>query len=625
MHDGFLFYALIFLLAAVIVVPLVKRSGLGAVLGYLVAGVLIGPFGLKLITNNEDIMHFAEFGVVMMLFLIGLELEPRTLWRLRKPVLGLGSSQVILTTGIISLVGHFCGLDWPIAATIGMAVSLSSTAIAIQLMNERNLMPTYTGQQAFSVLLFQDLAVIPILALIPILADSANVRSMTDALAVVQQQAGGSVWEKTLTVIGLVTFLALLGHYGIRRLLAFIARSGIGEIFTATALLLVVGVSFLMQSVGLSPALGALIAGVILAESEYRHEIETQIEPFKSLLLGLFFMSVGMSIDFAVFHDHMFAIIGAVAGLIAIKFIVLATMGKVFKLDLGQNLLFSILLAQGGEFGFVISQFAFQQNLLSEDMMSMINVVVALSMMITPLLILFYDRKLARKFMSFMPVNLEEMQPRSIEHSDVVIVGYGRFGQIIGRLLQANGIRKTILDHDPKQIDFLRRFGWKVYYGDVADMRLLRAAGAEKARLVVLAVDERGKAVDAARKIKSEFPHIKIMARAFDRRHAYDLTKAGVDYFERETFEAALHMGEEVLKELGYNAAAAKRLARKFSQHDRDTLRDSFQHFEDEKAMISHSLQSREELIKIFESDRGEVQNSVDMTAALHPDEGKLL
>jgi glutathione-regulated potassium-efflux system ancillary protein KefC len=605
MSDGFLYYALIFLAAAVIVVPLAKRSGLGAVLGYLLAGIAIGPFGLELINNPETILHFAEFGVVMMLFLIGLELQPKTLWRLRKSILGLGGSQVLLTTFLGTIILLLMGLEFNVSLAIALGLSLSSTALVIQLMNERHLLPTYTGQSTFSVLLFQDVAIIPILAIIPLLASAGNITSVTEVIEVVEQQAGGNVWEKTLTVIGLVSVLVLFGHYGVRHLLRYIAQTGIREIFTAFALLLVIGVTFLMKSVGLSPALGAFIAGVILADSAYRHEIETQIEPFKALLLGLFFISVGMSIDFNVFTQFLYVILSGVVGLILLKFAVLFLLAKLFKFDISQNLIFSILLAQGGEFAFVIFQFANQENLLSQDVTSILNVIVALSMVATPFLILFYDRFLSPRFSSFSSLDTPSRQPSLNFHqnSDVIILGYGRFGQIIGRLLKACGIQPTILDHDPKQIEFLAKFGWKVYYGDVSDMDLLEKAGANKARFIVMAIDDRDQAVAAVKAIKERFPSIKILSRAYDRRHAYELRKAGVDYFERETFGSALSMGTNILERLGFETHQAQNLAWKFAQHDHKTLVESFKHFEDEKALISLALQSRDELEKIFQAD----------------------
>lgn len=614
MEDhGFLYYALILLSAAVLVVPLAKRSGLGAVLGYLVAGVIIGPYALKLINKPEAILHFSEFGVVMMLFLIGLELKPKTLWRLRKPIIGLGGSQVILTAAAFTACLMLMGLTWPVAVAIGAGLSLSSTAITLQLLNERNLLQTYAGQSSFAVLLFQDIAIIPILAMIPLLAASNSVGNMSDVITVVERQAGGSIWLKGIEVVGLVAAIGVIGHYGMRHLLRFIASTGIREIFTATALLLVISVTYLMQQVGLSPALGAFLAGVVLADSEYRHELENNIEPFKALLLGLFFISVGMSINFEVFLANWMPILGYVGGLIALKAIVLIGLMKLGKMDRSQGFLFAFVLAQGGEFAFVIFQFADQVNLLSPDLTSTLNVTVALSMLFSPLLMILHNRVIAPRFESFTEIN--PPKPTVIEQvNPVLIIGYGRFGTIVGRLLHANGIRATIIDHDTKQIDLMRRYGWKVYYGDATEIDLLEKAGIQHAKLVIMAIDDPDQAIQAVKGIKRAFPHVKILARAKDRRHAYELRKAGVDYYEREVFHSALSMSEEALKRLGYRAYAAKTLTRKFAIHDEKTLHQSFHFFEDEKRLTSFALQSRDDLEKVFEADR--------LDADLHRNEG---
>jgi monovalent cation:proton antiporter-2 (CPA2) family protein len=601
MTDGFLYYALIFLLAAVIVVPIAKRTGLGAILGYLLAGVAIGPYVLGLINEPEDIMHFAEFGVVLMLFLIGLELQPSTLWRLRKSIIGLGASQVIFSTLAIAAVAGLFGLSWPVCLAIGMGLSLSSTAIIIQLLNERNLMPTYPGQSAFSILLFQDIAVIPILASLPILATSAGVVSQD---AVIEKDMG-YWWEETFKVVGFVGTLIVLGHYGLRHVLRYIAQTRVPEIFTATALLLVIGVAFLMQAIGLSPALGAFIAGVILADSEYRHEIEVQIKPFKSLLLGLFFISVGMSVNFDVLGNHLNAVVLSVIALMSLKFLIMAGISKIFGMQAYQYVLLSTLLAQGGEFAFVISQYAHQVNLFDTELSNIINVTVALSMLLTPLSMILYDRIAQKKFSSFSSVDAPKTsQDLSVEQNSVIVIGFGRFGQIIGRLLRVNGIPTTVLDHDPENIEFLRKSGWKVFYCDATDMEALKSAGAGRARLLVLAIDNHDVGLKVARRIRETFPDLRLYVRAHDRRHAYELSKIGVEYFERETFESAIHMGQEVLKAIGYRPESARTLSQKFAQHDRKTLRDSFAHFEDEKALITFAQSARTELESLFESDR---------------------
>ncbi len=609
MTEGFLFYALIFLLAAVIVVPIAKRFGLGAILGYLLAGIAIGPYVLGFIKKPDDILHFSEFGVILMLFLIGIELQPATLWRLRKSILGLGSSQVALSIGLVSAVAVMFGVPWPIAVGIGMAVSLSSTAITIQLMTERNLLPTYTGQSAFSILLFQDIAVIPILAAMPLLANFlVEPETIVQAVEAIEHEVESeSLWEEALKVIGLVSLLIAVGHYGLRHVLRFIAQTRVPEIFTAAALLLVVGVTFLMQTIGLSPALGAFIAGVILAESEYRHEIEAQIKPFKALLLGLFFISVGMSINFTVLMHNVSTVAIGLAFLLLLKFAAISIVGRIFGMQAYQYVLLATLLAQGGEFAFVISQYGHQVNLFTADAANIINVTVALSMLLTPLMMIAYDKVLKIRGNSFSPVTpTHAPEQQDFEQNPVIIIGYGRFGQIVGRLLTVNGIPTTILDHDPENIEFLRKFGWKVFYGDASDMDILESAGAGKAKLLVLAVDDPENTLKTAKRIKEAFPDLKIFARARDRRHAYELSKLGVHYFERETFESAIHMGQEVLKGLGYKHDSAWTLSQKFAQHDRRTLRESFDHFEDEEALLTFAKSARLDLESIFEADRND-------------------
>lgn len=600
MHDpGFLFYAFVFLAAAVAVVPLAKLGGLGSVLGYLLAGILIGPFGLQLISQPEDILHFAEFGVVLMLFLIGLELRPSTLWRLRKSIIGLGSVQVIVTSLVIAAIARLAGMDMATSVTIGLGLGLSSTAIALQILSEKNLFKTYAGQSTFSVLLFQDLAVIPILVLVPLLAMGAygpEIQSSATA------HNGEHVWLMPLKLVGVVTLIVVAGHFGLRHIFRLIAMSRIKEMFTAIALLLVVGVTLLMETIGLSAALGAFVAGVVLADSEYRHEIEIEIEPFKALLLGLFFISVGMSIDFDTLASQPFIILSCVAALIAVKSVILLGLGYIFKMQLSQNILFTFLLAQGGEFGFVIFQFAGKAGLLTPEISNPLILIIALSMILTPLLIIVYDRLIQPRFATFTPLAEPKALPE--EAAPVIIAGYGRFGQIVGRLLHAQGVSVTILDHDPNQIDMARKYGAKVFFGDVTDLALLRAAGTDKAKILVLAIDDRENAVRAAKLIREHFPGIKILARARDRHHAYKLTKAGVDIYHREMFESALSLGEQVLVGLGYRAFMAREKARKFARHDKRTLKESFEHFEDEEALISFSLRSAQDLARIFEQDR---------------------
>ncbi len=603
-EHGFLFSAFVFLAAAVVVVPIAKRSGLGSVLGYLIAGVAIGPFGLTLITNPEDILHFAEFGVVMMLFLIGLELEPRMLWRMRKPIAGLGGLQVAVTTGILCTIGLAAGLAWQTSLAVGMALALSSTAIALQTLNEKNLMGTGGGRSAFSVLLFQDIAVIPMLALLPLLAIPALAAAGGGDGHAEGALAGLPGWLRALVVLGSVVAIILAGRFLIRPVMGFIAASRIREIFTAFALFLVIGIALLMQVIGLSPALGTFLAGVVLADSEYRHQLETDIEPFKGLLLGLFFISVGMSIDFDVAAAAPVIVTALVLGLMAVKFVILTGLGRAFGLPLSQIMLFACVLAQGGEFAFVLFQFAVTEGAIPAPTAALLTVVVALSMALTPIVILLHDKviqpRLGRRQQA------DDMDPIEDGGHPVIIGGYGRVGQVIARLLNAHGIGTTLLDHDPDQIDMTRRYGSKSFYGDVMRLDLLRAAGVERARMFVVAIDDEEQAVELTQLLKEHFPHLTVMARARNRPHAYALMKAGADIYRRETFLSAVDMGEAALRHLGFGAYRARRAARRFARHDIDTLIDSFDIYEDEKALMSFSRARVDDLEQVMVQDAGQ-------------------
>ncbi|HEY9643770.1 MAG TPA: monovalent cation:proton antiporter-2 (CPA2) family protein, partial [Coleofasciculaceae cyanobacterium] len=500
MHNENLFFqAFIYLAAAVLSVPISKRLGLGSVLGYLIAGVIIGPFGLRFVgQEGEDVMHFAEFGVVMMLFLVGLELQPSLLWRLRIPILGLGGLQVAVTTLVIAGISLLFSLPWQTGLAVGMILAMSSTAIVLQTLNEKGLTKTEAGQSAFSVLLFQDIAVIPILAFLPLLAiQSASVSQTARQVVWVaaeqtaDQSAALPPWQQALLVMAIVGGIIVGGRFLMRPIFRFIAATRLREMFTATALLLVIGIALAMQQVGLSPALGTFVAGVVLADNEYRHELESDIDPFKGLLLGLFFISVGASINFNLLIQQPLLILGLVIGLAIIKFAVLFALGSFFKLELSQSLLFAFALAQGGEFAFVLFSFTTQAKILPTAVASPLVAVVALSMVLTPLIMIINDKIVQPRFAA----QADEREADEIDDNEnpVIIAGFGRFGQIIGRLLLANGCQITVLDHSPAQIDLLRRFGWKVFYGDASRLDLLHAAGAERARLLVLAIDDRDK------------------------------------------------------------------------------------------------------------------------------------
>ncbi|MBD1915776.1 MULTISPECIES: glutathione-regulated potassium-efflux system protein KefC [Cyanophyceae] len=615
MHSEDLFFqAFIYLMAAVLSVPFAKRLGLGSVLGYLIAGVIIGPFVLGLVggEQQDDVMHFAEFGVVMMLFLIGLELRPSLLWQLRGPILGLGGLQVAVTTGAIALIAVLVGLPWTMALAIGMILSLSSTAIVLQTLNEKGLMRTEAGQASFSVLLFQDIAVIPMLALLPLLEMGQTAIGPHAAVLVATAEASGGLpaWQRTLLVMGAVGGIIVVGRFLMQPVFRFIADTRLREMFTATALLLVIGITLIMQMVGLSPALGTFVAGVVLADNEYRHELETDIEPFKGLLLGLFFISVGASIDFNVLARQPLLILGLVVGLMLLKGLVLLALGRFFRQSLSQNLMFAMALAQGGEFCFVLFSFAQQSRVLPTTITAPLVVVVALSMALTPLVMIANERLVQPRFVS----QGEQREPDTIDDGEtpVIIAGFGRFGQIVNRLLVANGIQTTVLDHDPATIDLLRQFGHKVFYGDSSRIELLYAAGAAEAKLFVMAIDDVERSLHTIDLVKQHFPHLKILARAIDRRHAYELLRRDVAVVERETFESALSLGAQALKLLGFRAYHAHRAARIFRHHDIKAMREMAQIEADMPKLVAKSQQLAADLKEVLQSDSFDLPREVD-------------
>ncbi|MBW4580918.1 MAG: glutathione-regulated potassium-efflux system protein KefC [Tildeniella nuda ZEHNDER 1965/U140] len=615
-NEGFFFQAFVYLVAAVASVPIAKRLGLGSVLGYLIAGVIIGPFALKFVGGGEgeDVMHFAEFGVVMMLFLVGLELQPSLLWRLRVPILGLGGLQVLVTALVIAAIGLLAKLPWQTALAVGLILAQSSTAIVLQTLNEKGLTKTQAGQSAFSVLLFQDIAVIPILAFLPLLAmPIASAMASSDLIFVAAeaeaQSAALPAWQQALLVIGTVGGIILGGQFLTRPIFRIIAKTQQREIFTAMALLLVVGIALAMQQVGLSPALGTFVAGVVLAENEYRHELESDIEPFKGLLLGLFFISVGASINFNLLMQQPLLILGLVLALAIVKFTVLVGLGRIFRLDLSQSLLFGCALAQGGEFGFVLFSFATQNKVLTDDVAGPLVVAVALSMALTPLIMIINDRLIQPRFIA---AEIEEEADEIDDNENpVIIAGFGRFGQIVGRLLIANGFNATVLDHSPTQIDLLRRFGFKVFYGDASRIDLLHAAGARQARLFVVAIDDRERSLHIVELVQKHFPHLKILARAIDRRHAYEFIQRGVEVVQRETFDSALAMGEETLKLLGIRAYKAHRSTRIFKEHDEEALWE-MANLKDDTVRLARSQQLRRDLERVLQADDEEMTQDVD-------------
>jgi len=589
--QGLFFQAFVYLSAAVISVPIAKRLGLGSVLGYLIAGMLIGPFGLGLVgAEGEDVMHFAEFGVVMMLFLIGLELRPALLWRMRGPILGLGGLQVGITTAIVTAVGIAASLPWGTALAVGMILALSSTAIVLQTLAEKGLMGTDGGQSSFAVLLFQDIAVIPMLALLPLLASSTGGVEVAEAVghgeAWVQSLPA---WAETLAVLGAVAAIVVGGRFLLRPIFRFIARTHLREIFTAAALLLVIGIALLMAEVGLSPALGTFLAGVVLANSEYRHELEADIDPFKGLLLGVFFIAVGASVDFGLIAARPGLVAGLVGALILLKFAVLFALGRFFRMGLDQNLLFAFSLAQGGEFAFVLFSFATQHGVVGSSVANPLIAVVALSMATTPLLMLLNERLVQPRFGTR---ERETGEADAIdEHNPVIIAGFGRFGSVVGRLLRANGVGTTVLEYDSDHVEVLRKLGLKVFYGDASRHDLLRAAGAEQARLMVLALDDHERTLGLVDTIKKHFPHLTLLARAAGRPEAYELIEAGVQHVYRETLDTSLRLGVDALRLLGARSYRAHRAARTFRRHDEESVVELAQVRHDRGRYLSEARQ----------------------------------
>jgi monovalent cation:proton antiporter-2 (CPA2) family protein len=599
--GGFFYQALIYLAAAVISVPIAKRLGLGSVLGYLIAGIIIGPYVIGLVgEEGQDVMHIAEFGVVMMLFLIGLELQPSLLWKLRGPILGVGGLQVGVTALAVMALGIIFGLSWQMSLAAGLILAMSSTAIVMQTLTEKGLLKTSGGQYSFSVLLFQDIAVIPILALMPLLAVSPASRgaSAGESHAALNWIDGLPIWGQTLAVLGVVTAIVFAGKYFITPVFRFIARTKLREIFTAAALLLVVGIAVLMSKVGLSPALGTFLAGVVLAQSEFRHELESDIEPFKGLLLGLFFIAVGASVDFRLIGSEPMLIAGLVAALVAVKFLVLFGIGKAFRMGLDHNLLFAFALAQGGEFAFVLFSFAVQNHVLTTDVANPLIAAVAMSMALTPLIMLVNEKLIQPNFGTLEKVEREDDAIE--EKNKVIIAGFGRMGSIIGRFLRANNLQATFLDIDADNVDLLRKLGLKVFYGDASRVDLLRAAGAEEAELLIIAVDEPAKTIEIVETAKKHFPHLRILARSHSYLDAYELFDLGVEQVYRETFDTALRIGADALTIMGQRAFKVSRASLTFRKHNERLIREMAHHRKDHIEWIRKLKQRIEDIEQIM-------------------------
>ncbi len=599
---------LIYLGAAVLAVPLARLLGLGAIIGYLGAGIAIGPFGLALVTEPETMLHFSEFGVVLMLFLVGLELEPRRLWALRRPIFGWGSVQLLGSAALVMAAGVAAGLDWRLALVAGLGLGMSSTAIGLAVLAERNLMATGAGQSVLSVALLQDIAAIPILAIVPLLAGANS--------------GGGEGWLGGAKAFGVILAIVFGGRLLLRPALRWIARSETPEVFTAAALLLVVATAALMRSVGLSMALGAFLAGVLLAESEYRKELETDLEPFKGLLLGLFFIAVGMSIDFKVVLAHPGIVAAVVAGFLVLKTLVLWAMARLMPVPLKERPVFVILLAQGGEFGFVVFQAALGAKVIGADAASLLVASVSFSMLLTPLLLVAADRWWAAHLSGAdgTPTPDEIAEP---QHAPIIICGFGRYGQIVGRLVNAMGLTATVLEHDAEQIEGVRRFGFSAFYGDATRLDLLRVAGAERAKVIVVAIDDIEQSLAVVELVKQHFPQAEIVARARNVTHWYGLHERGVRHIERETFDAALASGRTVLELMGWQPHTARQQALRFRRHNIELLEQLAPLRGDEGKLIATAKQGRQQLEELWSRERAERREELARRAAGWANDGE--
>ena len=598
-------YGFLYLAAAVVAVPIARALGLGAIIGYLAAGIAIGPWGLGAVSNVQDILHFAEFGVVLMLFLVGLELQPSRLWSMRRPIFGLGTAQVLACAALLWLAAWACGVPWITALVAALGLALSSTAIALQTLAERNLMRTDSGQKAFSILLFQDVAAIPILALLPLLGAAALGAGGGAAAA---HHSPADMALEAAKIVGVVAGIVLGGRLALRPLLRWIARSNTPEIFTAASLLLVVGIAYLMVLVGLSMALGAFLAGVLLADSEYRRELEADIEPFKGLLLGLFFMAVGMSIDFGVLMRSPGLMALVLVGFLAIKAVVIYTLARVTGTPYQERPVFTLLLAQGGEFAFVVFQAAATAGALPSETASLLIGAVALSMLLSPLLLVLMDRVLLRRYATLkteVPAEAEISEP---QQAPVIIAGFGRYGQIVARTMLTQDIATTVLDHSVEMLEVAHTFGYRVFYGDATRLELLRIAGAAQARILVVAVDDVEQSVKIAALARSHFPQLTVVARARNLAHWNALRDLGVEHVERELFESSLKTARTVLELMGVPAQDALYVADRFRAHNIDLANLMYPHHKNREKFIAVARQGRQQLLEQMAKERAEAK-----------------
>lgn len=604
-NQDFFFQALIYLVAAVVSVPLAKKLGLGSVLGYLLAGVIIGPFVLKLIGNEAgEVMHFAEFGVVLMLFVIGLELQPSLLWKMRRSIFGLGGLQVLITSVVIAGVALLFNFKINRAIAIGLILALSSTAIVLQTLSEKGLMRNIAGKSAFSVLLFQDMAVIPILAILPILAAMGISNNISESeLNNITGVASLSGWLQLLIIIGVIVTIIFVGRFVARYIFRFVAETGMHEIFTALALLMVIGIALAMDAIGLSPALGTFLAGVVLADNEYRHELETTIDPFKGLLLGLFFISVGASINFLVLFENPLQILGFVILLIVIKFIVLIILGRFFKLKKGYEFLFAFLLAQSSEFAFVLISFSKQNQLFDDKTAGLLLLVVTLSMAISPLLLIFNDKAISPILARWQ--NKLEFDEIEEQENPVIIAGFGRFGLVIGRILLANNFKVTIIDSNPTNVEVLRKYGFKLFFGDVTRPQVLEKAGIKNARMLILSMAEHEDGLKVAKFVRKKYPNIEILARAKDIFNVFEYFNLDVKNVQREMFNSATELGAKALTNLGFTKYEAYRAARTFKHHEHDVMLELYKHWQqDEKHFIEETRRFSEQLSETLQAEK---------------------
>ncbi len=601
--NEFLLGAMVYLAAAVVSAPLAKRLGLGSVLGFLLAGAFIGPSVLGIIgTEGESVKHFAEFGVIVMLFLVGLELEPSKLWALRKQIFGLGLLQVVGVATAIALAALPFTSFWQESLTIGLILAMSSTAIVLQSLQERGIMRSPVGQSVFSVLLFQDISVIPILALLPLLATTEFAGGADHGTTLISEFAPAM---QALIIVATVTALMIAGRYLMRPLFRIVADTGAREIFVAFALLLVVTITLLMTQIGLSPALGTFLAGVVLADSEYRHELEMDLQPFKGLLLAIFFIAVGAGIDFTLLKSAPVALLMGLFVYILIKFAVHFGLTTIFRMPGPDRSRFSFALTQGSEFGFVLITVATGFGLLTGNVPAMLTAIIALSMASAPLLMLFDEKIMQPRFAD----GDFSRDADTINHDgvDVIIAGHGRFGMTIGRVLNSQGYRTVVLDQDPTQVDAIRKFGFRVFYGDALRLDLLESAGAKEARILVIAIDDPEKILELIRIAQHNYPNLHILARAFDRAHAHKVLLLGVDHVYREVFGSSMDMARDALEQLGRSHQEAERISVLFRQHDDKFLRKAAQFTDDQNKLVDLAKQSRAEIARVFAADRDEV------------------